>query len=183
MKWEDYLVESEESLPKLREKLKRQRKKIVFTAGGFDLIHVGHARYFEKAKEHGDILVAGLNSNKSIQKVKGPHKPILDQSIRAEMLLYLRAVDYVVIINQVNCRLALKLLRPDVFITVGEKWNKGCLESPEAKIVEENGGKVIVVQRQSPKISTTAIMDNIISKQLTRYFKDALKNHRGVLKE
>lgn len=173
----------EPALAVLQKKLRRQKKKIVFTSGSFDLIHVGHCRYLEEAKARGDVLVVGLSSNEAIHQVKGPDKPVLDQRVRAEMLLYLRAVDYVVVVNQPSCVKALKYLQPDIFITVGEEWNKGCQDCPEAKAVRAGGGKVVVVKRQSPKISTTAIMDSIVARQILKHFKKAIDSHNGTLKE
>ncbi len=174
---------NEKDLVALQAKLRRQKKKIVFTSGSFDLIHVGHTRYLEEAKERGDILVVGVSSNKAIQKVKGPNKPVLDEKVRSEMLVYLRAVDYVVILRQPSCLKALMYLKPDIFITVGEDWNQGCQESPEAEAVRDGGGRVVVLRRQSPKISTTSIIDNIVARQIMKNFKQALDQHNGALKE
>ncbi len=177
------IFSNEKDLLPLQKKLHRQHKKIVFTSGSFDLIHVGHTRYLEEAKARGDILVVGVSSNKVIQKTKGPNKPVLDEKVRSEMLLYLRAVDYVVILCQPSCIKALRYLRPDIFITVGENWNQGCLESPEAETVRAGGGKIVVIKRQSPKISTTAIIDNIVARQIIKHFKKALDQNNGALKE
>ena len=177
------IFENEKDLVALQKTLRRQKKKIVFTSGSFDLIHVGHTRYLEEAKRHGDVLVVGVSSNKAIQKVKGPNKPVLDEKVRSEMLLYLRAVDYVVILRQPSCLKAIMHLCPDIFITVGEDWNQGCLESPEAEAVRAGGGRVVVLKRQSPKISTTAIIDNIMARQIVKYFKQALDKNNGALKE
>lgn len=173
----------EKELGALQKKLRRQRKKIVFTSGSFDLIHVGHCRYLEEAKARGDILVVGLSSNAAIHRVKGPDKPVLDEKVRAEMLLYLSAVDYVVLVNEPSCVKAIKYLKPDIFITVGEEWNKGCQDCPEARAVRDGGGRVVIVKRQSPKISTTAIMDSIVARQILKHFKKAIDAHNGTLKE
>ncbi len=183
MKFANRILQSEENLVGLRDNLKKRGAKAVFTAGGFDLIHVGHARYLSEAKTKGDVLIVGLTSNKAIQALKGPHKPVLDEKVRAEMLLYLKGIDYVVILQEENCQKALELLQPEVFITVGESWNKGCFDCPEAKIVQKHGGKVELVSRQSPKISTTNIINNIVGKQIMQNFKEVLSNSNGILKE
>jgi cytidyltransferase-like protein len=94
--WKKHLV-AQSDLMDLHDGLKKRGKKIVFTAGSWDLIHAGQCRYMEKAKAEGDILVVGVSSNDAIRRVKGPNKPILDEKIRAEMLTFLRSVDFVTI--------------------------------------------------------------------------------------
>jgi cytidyltransferase-like protein len=81
--WKKRLV-SQSDLMTLGEKLKEKGKKIVFTAGSWDLLHVGQCRYLEEAKAKGDILVVGVSSNAAIRSIKGPNKPILDERIRAQ---------------------------------------------------------------------------------------------------
>ncbi len=158
-------------------------KKIVFTAGSWDLLHVGQMRYIEKAKKFGDVLVVGVNSNESIQKVKGSNKPILDEMIRAEALTYMRAVDYVTIIPTVSCQPILGLLKPDIYVTVREEWNKNYKNSKEYKTVVEYGGKVKLVDRQSPYISTTAIIERVIGANMGDLFKKYMKVRKKPLKE
>lgn len=85
--WRKRLV-SQSDLMTLSEQLKKAGKRIVFTAGSWDLIHAGQCRYLEKAKTYGDVLVVGVSSNDAIKRVKGPNKPILDEKIRAEMLSF-----------------------------------------------------------------------------------------------
>lgn len=162
---------------------KFEDKKIVFTAGSWDLLHVGQMRYLEKAKEQGDILVVGLNSNESIRKVKGKNKPIMDEMIRAEGLTYLRAVDYVTIIPTTSCQPILGLLKPDVFVTVGEEWNEDFKKSKEYKTVKEYGGEVKLVERQSPYISTTKIVERVVGAHMGDVFKDFMKMRKKPLKE
>ena len=95
--WKKRLI-SQSDLMALGEQLREKNKKIVFTAGSWDLIHAGQCRYLEKAREYGDILVVGVSSNNAIKQVKGPNKPILDEKIRAEMLTYLKSVDFVTVL-------------------------------------------------------------------------------------
>src|SRR5260221_5338367 len=139
----------------MREQLKDKNKKIVFTAGSWDLLHVGQCRYLEQSKREGDVLVVGVSSNQAIRQVKGPNKPILDEKIRAEMLTYLRSVDFVTILPEPSCAPTLGLLQPDVFITVKEDWAANYKESKEYKIVTKYGGGGKVVDRQSPAPSPT----------------------------
>ncbi|HEU4914237.1 MAG TPA: adenylyltransferase/cytidyltransferase family protein [Candidatus Saccharimonadales bacterium] len=180
--WKKRLV-AQSDLMTLHEKLKEKDRKIVFTAGSWDLLHVGQCRYLEEAKARGDILVVGVSSNEAIRKVKGPNKPILDEKIRAEMLTYLRSVDFVTILPEPSCVPALGLLRPDVFITVKEDWTDAYKESKEYKTVIKYGGEMTVVDRQSTALSTTKIVQRAIGGQLGDIFKDFMELRKDPLKE
>ncbi len=180
--WKKRLI-SQSDLMTLHEKLKEKNKKIVFTAGSWDLIHAGQCRYLEKAKAHGDILVVGVSSNDAIRRVKGSNKPILDEKIRAEMLTYLRAVDFVTILPEPSCTPTLGLLRPDTYITVKEDWTEHYQQSREYKTVIKYGGEVIVVDRQSTAISTTKIVQRAIGGHLGEIFKDFMELRKDPLKE
>ncbi|HEV7453951.1 MAG TPA: adenylyltransferase/cytidyltransferase family protein, partial [Candidatus Saccharimonadales bacterium] len=174
---------SQSDLMTLHDELKLKDKKIVFTAGSWDLLHVGQCRYLEEAKANGDILVVGVSSNEAIRKVKGANKPILDEKIRAEMLTYLRPVDFVTILPEPSCVPSLGLLKPDVFITVKEDWTEEYKSSKEYKIVTKNGGEVKVVDRQSTAISTTKIIQRAIGGHLSSVFKDFMDLRKDPLKE
>lgn len=167
----------------LHKKLERRKEKVVFTAGSWDLLHVGQMRYLEEAKKQGDKLVVGVNCNDAIKKVKGKNKPILDEMIRAEALTYLRAVDYVTIIPTTSCQPVLGLLKPDIYVTVGEDWNKDFKKSKEYKTVSDYGGKVKIVKRQSPYISTSSIVERVIGSQMGDLFKKYMKVRKKPLKE
>lgn len=167
----------------LGEQLRAKGKKIVFTAGSWDLIHAGQCRYIEKSKSEGDILVVGVSSNAAIKSVKGPNKPILDEKIRAEMLTYLRSVDFVTILPEPSCAPSLGLLRPDVFITVKEDWTDNYKQSREYKTVTSYGGEVQVVDRQSTSLSTTKIVQRAIGGHLGEVFKDFMELRKEPLKE
>lgn len=180
--WKKRLV-SQSDLMTLGEQLKAKGKKIVFTAGSWDLIHAGQCRYIEKAKSEGDVLVVGVSSNAAIKQVKGPNKPILDEKIRAEMLTYLRAVDFVTILPEPSCAPSLGLLRPDVFITVKEDWTDNYKQSREYKTVTSYGGEVQVVDRQSTSLSTTKIVQRAIGGHLGEIFKDFMDLRKEPLKE
>jgi len=180
--WKKRLV-SQSDLMVLQEKLKEKGKKIVFTAGSWDLIHAGQCRYLEKAKGYGDILVVGVSSNAAIKQVKGPNKPILDEKIRAEMLTYLRCVDFVTILPEPSCQPSLGLLRPDTYVTVKEDWTEEYKNSREYKTVIKYGGEVIVVDRQSTSISTTKIIQRAIGGHLGEVFKDFMDLRKEPLKE
>jgi len=105
--------------------VRRQRsagKKIVFTNGCFDLIHIGHVRCLRAAKEYGDVLVVGLNSDRSVSLIK-PERPVMPQAQRAEVLASLETVDYVAIFDEETPYELIKLLQPDVLVKGGD-WKK-----------------------------------------------------------
>lgn len=180
--WKSRLI-SQSDLMVLSEKLKEKNKKIVFTAGSWDLIHAGQCRYLERAREHGDVLVVGVSSNSAIKQVKGPNKPILDEKIRAEMLTYLRSVDFVTILPEPSCQPSLGLLKPEVYITVKEDWTDDYKSSREYKTVVGYGGEVVVVDRQSTAISTTQILQRAIGGHLSEVLKDFMQYRKEPLKE
>ncbi|HSW98727.1 MAG TPA: adenylyltransferase/cytidyltransferase family protein [Candidatus Saccharimonadales bacterium] len=180
--WKKRLIQQSD-LMALHEQLKEKGKKIVFTAGSWDLLHVGQCRYLEEARSHGDVLVVGVSSNEAIRRVKGPNKPILDEKIRAEMLTYLRSVDFVTVLPEPSCAPSLGLLQPDVFITVREDWAADYQNSREYKTVTKYGGTVEVVDRQSTALSTTKIVQRAIGGQLGDIFKDFMELRKDPLKE
>jgi glycerol-3-phosphate cytidylyltransferase len=180
--WKKRLI-SQGDLMDLHDRLKEKNKKIVFTAGSWDLIHVGQCRYLERAKAEGDVLVVGVISNNAIRRVKGPNKPILDEKIRAEILSYLRPVDFMTIIPEPSCQPSLGLLKPDVYITVKEDWTGNYKQSKEYKTVTKYGGKVKVIDRQSTAISTTTILQRAIGGQLGDVFKPFMDLRKDPSKE
>lgn len=180
--WKKRLI-SQSDLMTLREKLKSAGKKIVFTAGSWDLIHAGQCRYLEKAKSYGDVLVVGVSSNNAIRQVKGPNKPILDEKIRAEMLTFLRSVDFVTVLPEPSCVPTLGLLQPDTYITVQEDWTSEYKESKEYKTVTKYGGEVLVLPRQSTSVSTTQILQRAIGGALSDTLKDYMQYRKDPIKE
>ncbi|MDR1928880.1 MAG: adenylyltransferase/cytidyltransferase family protein [Endomicrobium sp.] len=96
--------------------LKSKKKKIVFTNGCFELLHLGHIDLFKKAKDMGDILIVAINSDKSVSYIKGSKRPIVSDKDRAKLLLSLKYIDYVVIFNEKNPNKILKELRPDILV-------------------------------------------------------------------
>ena len=180
--WKKRLI-SQSDLMSLGEQLREKGKKVVFTAGSWDLIHAGQCRYLEKARERGDVLVVGVSSNNAIKQVTGPNKPILDEKIRAEMLTFLKSVDFVTILPEPSCQPSLGLLKPDVYITVKEDWTDEYKNSVEYKTVVKYGGEVIVVDRQSTAISTTQILQRAIGGHLSEVLKDFMQYRKDPLKE
>ncbi len=97
-----------------------QGKKIVFTNGCFDLLHIGHVRYLKEAKAHGDILVVGINSDSSVQKIKGPTRPIQNENDRAEILASLECVDHTVIFSDETPINLIHKIRPNILVKGGD---------------------------------------------------------------
>ncbi len=116
--------------------------RIVFTNGCFDLLHPGHVRYLAAARSEGDLLVVGMNTDRSVRELKGPTRPIQLETDRAELLCALEAVDYVVLFDEPDPHDLIKALQPDVLVK-GDDWKeKGAIGSD---IVEARGGKVVFV--------------------------------------
>jgi rfaE bifunctional protein nucleotidyltransferase chain/domain len=104
------------------EKLKTEGKKLVFTNGCFDIIHAGHIRYLKEAKALGDVLIVGLNSDKSVSAIK-PGRPVNPQDQRAEVLSSLEMIDYVTMFDEETPYALIKLLQPDILVKGGD-WKK-----------------------------------------------------------
>jgi D-beta-D-heptose 7-phosphate kinase/D-beta-D-heptose 1-phosphate adenosyltransferase len=111
-----------DKLQKTVDRLKAKKKKVVFTNGCFDIIHIGHVRYLKEAKGLGDILIIGLNSDKSVSSIK-PDRPINLQNHRAEVLSSLEMVDYVVLFDEATPYELIKLIQPDILVKGGD-WKK-----------------------------------------------------------
>ncbi|MGC2741253.1 MAG: adenylyltransferase/cytidyltransferase family protein [Candidatus Acidiferrales bacterium] len=107
-------IVSREGLHAILEEHRRSSRKIVFANGVFDLLHVGHVRYLQAARAEGDLLVVGINSDSSTRKLKGDGRPILTERARAVLVAALRAVDYVVIFDELDVNSLLRELQPDV---------------------------------------------------------------------
>jgi rfaE bifunctional protein nucleotidyltransferase chain/domain len=122
--------------------LKSQNKKIVFTNGCFDILHIGHTRYLHAARELGDHLIVAVNSDRSVRSIKGPGRPVLNQEERAEILAALESVDLVVIFDQDDPLKVIKYLVPDVLVKGGD-WKEDDIIG--ADVVKKAGGKVLTI--------------------------------------
>jgi len=112
-------IKKREELKKIIAAHQKAGKKIVFTNGCYDLIHVGHVRYLKEAKSHGDILVVAVNSDSSVRKLKGEKRPLIPEQERAEVLSALSCVDYVMIFDEVDPHNIISYLKPDVLVKGG----------------------------------------------------------------
>ncbi len=121
---------------------KDQRRRVVFTNGCFDLLHVGHVRLLKQARKLGDVLVVGLNSDASVRRLKGDARPLVPEAGRAEVLAALECVDAVTIFEEDTPRELIAALRPDVLVKGGD-WKPEQIVG--RKEVEAAGGRVVVL--------------------------------------
>lgn len=138
----------------LIDKLKKEGKKIVFTNGCFDILHVGHMRYLEEAKSFGDYLFVGVNSDESVRRLKGPTRPINNQQDRAELLAGLKSVDYTVVFTEDTPVELIEELKPSIHIKGGDYKKE---DLPETKVVENYGGEVYIVSLVEGKSTTNVV--------------------------
>ncbi|MDO8550239.1 MAG: D-glycero-beta-D-manno-heptose 1-phosphate adenylyltransferase [Ignavibacteria bacterium] len=153
-------VLSKEQMKSLRKKFNDENKKVVFTNGVFDLIHAGHVDYLLKAKELGDILIVGLNSDSSVKRIKGEKRPFINQTERAFLLSNLKPVDFVVIFDEDTPFELIKELIPDVLVK-GADWSVDKIIGSD--IVLDNGGEVKNIQFVNEQ-STSKIIEIILSR-------------------
>lgn len=136
-------IKSNKEIKEIREQLKKQNKKVVFTNGCFDLIHSGHVDYLVKAKEMGDVLILALNTDESIKRIKGDKRPILKQDERAFIVSNLKPVDYVTFFNEDTPAEIISELIPDILVK-GADWSIDKIIGRD--IVEANGGEVKTIK-------------------------------------
>ena len=141
-------------LETLRASLDATPGRVVTTNGCFDLLHVGHLSLLRQAKALGDILVVAVNDDASVRCIKGPSRPVVPAAERAELVAALEPVDYVVLFGEDTPERVLAAIRPDVHVKGGDYRAE---DLPEARVVEENGGAVIIIPLV-PGHSTTEIM-------------------------
>jgi D-beta-D-heptose 7-phosphate kinase/D-beta-D-heptose 1-phosphate adenosyltransferase len=139
------------------EELRKKGKKIAFTNGCFDILHVGHVRYLREAKKTADVLVLALNSDSSVRSIKGEERPLVNENERAEMLAALEFVDFITIFEELTPLELIICLKPDILIKGGD-W-------PEEKVVGREevkkwGGRVAIIPEIEGK-STTHIVEKI----------------------
>jgi rfaE bifunctional protein nucleotidyltransferase chain/domain len=137
---------------------KRQGKTVVFTNGCYDLLHPGHIRLLEQARSLGDVLILALNSDASVRRMKGPSRPVISESDRAEMAAALEAVDAVTFFDEDTPRELIGVVLPDVLVK-GADWSHFIAGREE---VEAAGGRVLTISLE-PGYSTTNIVERIIN--------------------
>ena len=145
----------------IRNQVKFWRKKsmkLVFTNGCFDIFHSGHVRYLQTASGFGDILIVGLNSDASVSKLKGPHRPIMTQTDRAYLLSAIGVIDCIVIFDEETPAKLIKIINPDVLVKGGDYISADVVGND---IVKKNGGCVKIVPYVEGK-STSGIINSIL---------------------
>jgi D-glycero-beta-D-manno-heptose 1-phosphate adenylyltransferase len=153
-------VMTREQLAPLLQQAHAQKKRIVFTNGCFDLMHVGHTRYLQAARDLGDLLVVAVNSDASVKSLnKAPDRPIVSDAQRAEVVAALGCVDYVVLFNEPDPLSLIAALQPDVLVKGGD-WAAERIVGRE--IVEARGGVVRTIPLV-PGVSTTSLIKHIRS--------------------
>jgi len=149
-----------EALDALRDRWRRQGRTVVWTSGCFDLLHVGHLHSLEAARALGDVLVVGINGDASVQRLKGPGRPILSAAHRAELLAALEPVDHVVVFDEDTPEVALGRLQPDIHCKGAEYAPPDGRPIPERAVVEGYGGRVEFLPLTDGE-STSALLDRI----------------------
>ncbi|TKB65591.1 MAG: D-glycero-beta-D-manno-heptose 1-phosphate adenylyltransferase [Nitrospira sp.] len=153
-------VMTRDQLAPLLQTARAQGKRIVFTNGCFDLMHVGHTRYLQAAKDLGDLLVVGINSDESVRSLnKAPDRPIVSELQRAEVVAALGCIDYVILFNEPDPQGLITALQPDVLVKGGD-WAVERIVGRD--IVEARGGVVRTIPLV-PGVSTTSLIERIRS--------------------
>jgi glycerol-3-phosphate cytidylyltransferase len=150
------------TLPELAEECgawRGQGKRIVWTNGCFDLFHAGHARAFAEAKAQGDILVVGINSDRSVRELKGEGRPLCSEADRAAVLSALESIDRIVVFDSKRCDAELRALKPDVWTKSGD-YTEDSLDPDERAAVRGSGGRIVITPL-IPGISTTLLVKKI----------------------
>lgn len=152
--------------------------KIVCTVGSWDMLHIGHLRYLIKAKEQGDILIVGVDSDRGIKLYKKNElRPVIPQEERMEMLSYQDCVDYVTLVDDIDNNgkwqyELIKIIKPDIFVTTTDSYPE-----EQLKNIQLYSGKVLVLPRQAKKTSTTEIIESTLKKHLEAMLLISVRNN------
>lgn len=149
-------IKSSEALASLCAKMGSAGKRLVFTNGCFDLLHVGHVRYLQQARTLGDALLVALNGDDSVRVLKGPDRPVNGEEDRAEVLAALECVDFVTVFCTPRVNEVIRIIRPHIYVKGGD-YTVDSLEASERTALEEAGTEVRILQLVPGK-STTNIL-------------------------
>lgn len=152
-------IKNARTLASILKRYRSRGKKIVFTNGCFDILHVGHIDYLERAKKMGDILVIGMNSDNSVRRLKGPSRPVNRQGDRARVLASLECVDFLTIFNEPTPAALIEKLSPDILVKGGD-WKSRDIVGGD--FVKSYGGKVVSLKFVKG-YSTTGLLKKITS--------------------
>lgn len=153
-------LKTREEIVEIRKTLRAENKKVVFTNGCFDILHSGHVDYLTKSKNLGDVLIVGLNSDKSVNKIKGDKRPIVNETNRAIIISSLKPVDYVVFFDEETPAELIDEIIPDILVK-GADWDIEKIVGRET--VVKNGGEVKTIQFVNDQ-STSKIIQTILSR-------------------
>ena len=146
-----------ERVVEVRARLRAAGRRLVFTNGCFDLLHVGHVRYLEQARALGDVLLVAINSDRAVRELKGPGRPVMNEQERAEVLAALSAVDYVTVFDELSPRRLIARLLPDILVKGGDY---ALDEIHGREEVEAAGGRVVALPFVNGA-STSGIIERI----------------------
>ena len=147
------------ALTEIAAEARTRGKTVVFTNGCFDLLHRGHLHILREAKAYGDLLIVGINSDRSVKMIKGPDRPVVPEPDRAELIAALEMVDYVVLFDEPDPYKTIEALKPNVLVKGGD-WSMDKIIGSD--IVEREGGRVAVIPYLRG-FSTTEIIERIRS--------------------
>lgn len=148
-----------ENLPAWRAAIRAAGRRLVVTNGCFDILHLGHVTYLEKARNLGDVLLVGLNSDDAVRQLKGEERPINDEQDRAGVLAALASVDGVCIFSEKTATRFLMAAQPDIYVKGGD-YTLETINQEERQSVESAGGRIVIIPVVSGK-STTAMVKKI----------------------
>lgn len=151
-------IKERHELAQLVEQRRREGERCVFTNGCFDILHIGHIRYLQEARELGDYLVVAINSDESVRRLKGSPRPFVTQDERAEMLAALESVDYVTVYDELTAEAVIRLLRPEIYVKGGDYKPDSIVEAP---LVRSYGGQVVTVTLVQGR-STTRLVERVV---------------------
>lgn len=157
-------IKTLEEIVEIRAELRRRKKKLVFTNGCFDILHVGHVRILNQARNSGDVLVVGINSDSSVRKIKGKLRPVIPQEERAEILAALASVDYVFIFADPTPQRIIDAIVPDVLVK-GADWGVSDIIGHDTVL---NAGGTVQNLSLVEGVSTTAIIERVLERFGTR---------------
>ena len=156
MRYLDKIIDREE-LTAIAAQARTGGRRVVFTNGCFDLVHVGHARYLAAARDAGDLLMVGVNDDASVRRLKGPSRPLVPEAARAEMLAALAAVDYVTLFGEDTPYELIDAVQPDVLVK-GSDWAASDVVGRD--IVEARGGRILLIPVVAG-FSTTSLLERL----------------------
>ena len=165
------IVNDYETLAKAIDGLRAVNYRVIVTIGSWDLLHIGHVRYLLQAKNQGDVLVVGVDTDRAIKLYKGELRPVIPQDERCEMLSYQDCVDFITLIDDLDEKgrwqyELIKKLKPDIFAAVEDSYPPEQLEE-----IKKHCSELIVLPRQAENTSTTRLIQDTIKKQLDQMYK------------